>query len=442
MSLTPLLADPALARAALDRGEVGVVELTRAALDRAAQMQPAIGAFSELTHEFALEHAERVQESLRSGAARGPLAGLPLGVKDVIDVAGVPTRLGTPRAGHRIPAASAPVCSALAAAGAVIVGKTATHELAYGMTTPAARNPRDPSRIPGGSSGGSAAAVGAGITALALGTDTNGSIRAPAAHCGVVGLKPTRGALSREGVAELAWTQDTVGLLTPDVATAVHAWAALSPGPEAERREWRVGVDHGVIGQAAPDVAAAVGSAFEQLELTLVEVRLPDVRLAGSASVLAIMAEAALAWREELSADPEGFGPAVRAALTAGAEVGQTAYLHAKRARVRVCARVRELFERERLDAIALPTVPVTPTPAGVERVTVNGRERAVESLQSEFTSLASLTGQPALSLPCGAGEAGLPVGLQLLGRAHREAELLALAADAEAAIPALPRFV
>src|SRR5262249_27804361 len=158
--------------------DVGVVELTRAALDRAAAMQASIGAFSELTHELALEQAERVQESLDSGAARGPLAGLPLGVKDVIDVAGVPTRLGTERAGHHVPAASAPVCSALTAAGAVVIGKTTTHELAYGMITPAARNPRDPARIPGGSSGGSAAAVGAGIATLALGTDTNGSIRA------------------------------------------------------------------------------------------------------------------------------------------------------------------------------------------------------------------------------------------------------------------------
>jgi aspartyl-tRNA(Asn)/glutamyl-tRNA(Gln) amidotransferase subunit A len=430
MSLSELLADPARARGAIDRGEVGVLELTRAALARAAGMQATIGAFSELTHELALEQAERVEESLRSGARHGPLAGLPLAVKDVIDVAGVPTRLGTPRAGHHVPAATAPVCSALVAAGAVVIGKTTTHELAYGMTTPAARNPRDPSRIPGGSSGGSAAAVGAGIAALALGTDTNGSVRAPAAHCGVVGLKPTRGSLSRDGVAQLAWTQDTVGVIAPDVATTALAWTALCPGPEAARRHWRIGVAPGATAQAAPDVAAAVTLALDRPELTLVPVELPDLRLAGSASVLAIMAEASAAWVKELRADPEGFGPWVRAALTAGSEIEHGAYLDAKRARAHVCARATELFQRYELDALALPTVPVTATPAGAERVPVKGRERAVESLQSEFTALASLTGQPALSLPCGTGDDGLPVGLQLLGRAGRERELLALAAE------------
>jgi aspartyl-tRNA(Asn)/glutamyl-tRNA(Gln) amidotransferase subunit A len=337
MSLTELLARPARARTAIDRGEVGVVELTRAALDRAAAMQPTIGAFSELTHELALEQAERVEESLRSGAGHGPLAGLPLGVKDVIDVAGVPTRLGTPRAGHHVPDASAPVCSALVAAGAVVIGKTTTHELANGMTTPAARNPRDTSRIAGGSSGGSAAAVGAGIVALALGTDTNGSVRAPAAHCGVVGLKPTRGSLSREGVARLAWTQDTVGVIAPDMATTALAWSALQPAATGtQRRRWRIGFDPGASAQAAPGVAAAVGAALATPELALIEVELPDLRLAGSASVLAIMVEASAAWEHQLRADPEGFGPPVRAALTAGLEVERGAYLGAKRARARV----------------------------------------------------------------------------------------------------------
>jgi Asp-tRNA(Asn)/Glu-tRNA(Gln) amidotransferase A subunit family amidase len=249
----------------------------------------------------------------------------------------------------------------------------------------------------------------------------------------VVGLKPTRESLSRAGVAQLAWTQDTVGVIAPDVATAAHAWAALGPGGQAQQRKlWRVGFDPAVTAQAAPDVAGPVTKALARPELTLIEIQLPDLRLAGSASVLAILAEVSAAWEGELQRDPDGFGPRVRAALTAGAEVERSAYLDAKRARARVCAQVRSLFDRHELDAVALPTVPVTATRAGVERVTVNGRERAVESLQSEFTALASLTGQPALSLPCGAGDDGLPVGLQLLGRARREQDLLALAAALE----------
>lgn len=446
MSLTELLADPAAARRALDDGEVGVLELTRAALARAAELQPTIGAFAELSHELALEHAARAEEALRADGARGPLHGLPFGVKDVIDLAGVPTRLGTPRAGHQVPAASAAVCDGLTAAGAVPIGKTVTHELANGMITPAARNPRDPSRITGGSSGGSAAAVGAGIVPLALGTDTNGSIRCPASHCGVVGLKPTRGVLPRDGVAPLAWTQDTVGLMGPGVAAVADGWAALGGGSSAPARDaWRVGVDRATIAAAAPSVAAAVLSGLESLSESgaeLIELKLPDLRLAGSASVLAILVESAEAWGPKLAADAAGFGPVVRAALHAGAEIAADAYIEAKRARLWICRRVRSLFDDAALDAFALPTVPVTATPAAAERVSFGGRERSVESLQSTFLALASLTGQPALTLPCGTDGEGLPVGMQLLGRAHRDDDLLALATLAERVIPADRQFV
>jgi aspartyl-tRNA(Asn)/glutamyl-tRNA(Gln) amidotransferase subunit A len=446
VSLIELLADSAAARRALDAGEVSVPELTHAALDRAAALQPTIGAFAELSHELALEHAARAEEALRAGGARSPVHGLPFGVKDVIDLAGVPTRLGTPRAGHHLPAASAAVCDRLAAAGAVPIGKTVTHELADGMITPAARNPRDPSRITGGSSGGSAAAVAAGIVPLALGTDTNGSIRCPASHCGVVGLKPTRGLLSRDGMAPLAWTQDTVGLIGAGVATVADGWPVLAGASSAPVREnWRVGVDRAAIAGAAPAVAAAVSAAVDTLSGTgvqVVELELPDLRLAGSASVLAILVEAAEAWAPQLAADPAGFGPAVRAALQAGAEISPDAYMDAKRARLWIRLRMRSLFDDAGLDAFALPTVPVTATPADAERVSFGGRERSVESVQSTFLALASLTGQPALSLPCGTDREGLPVGLQLLGRAHRDNDLLALATAAERAVPADRQFV
>jgi aspartyl-tRNA(Asn)/glutamyl-tRNA(Gln) amidotransferase subunit A len=434
VSLSDLCADPAAARRALDAREVSVPELTRAALERAEKLQPLIGAFAEITRELALEQAERAQEALAAGGARSFVHGLPLAVKDVIDVAGVPTRLGTPAAGHRLPSASAPVVAALAAAGAVTIGKTATHELAYGMVTPRARNPRDPERITGGSSGGSAAAVAAGIAALSLGTDTNGSVRCPAAHCGVIGFKPTRKLLPLEGVAPLARTQDTLGLLAPDARTAGAAWELLAGTGTAAPDRARIGVDRDACARARPDVAATVLAALESLdaagEAELVEVRAPDLGLAGSASVLAIVREAGEAWREELVAHPGGFGPQLRGALRA--EVPEAAYGDAKRARGLICRELAELFARERLDALALPSVPVTATPAGAERVELHGLERSVEALQSLFTALASLSGQPALSLPCGSGADGMPVGLQLLGRAGGDAALLDLAARAE----------
>jgi aspartyl-tRNA(Asn)/glutamyl-tRNA(Gln) amidotransferase subunit A len=433
--VTELLADAHAARRALDAGEVGVVDLTRAALERAEALQPRIGAFAELTPELALDQAAAAEDELRAVGPRSRLHGLPLAVKDVIDVAGVPTRMGSPRAGHHTPDRNAPVVDALRAAGAIVIGKSATHELAYGMITPQARNPRDPERITGGSSGGSAAAVAAGIAPLALGTDTNGSIRCPAAHCGVVGLKPTRGAITRDGVAQLAWTQDTVGLMAADVATVAAAWDVLKPPSRrpsrAHAREevaGRVGVDRQACAAADPAVGGAVEQALARMPgIEFVDVRAPDLALAVAASVLAIVVEASAAW----AAGGDGVSPPIRAALLAGTEVPRDAYLDAKRVRASLCAHMRELFESSRIDALALPTVPVTASPAGAERVLFRGRERAVESLQPTYTALASLTGQPAISVPCGSDADGLPVGLQLLGRAHEEDALLELASQA-----------
>jgi aspartyl-tRNA(Asn)/glutamyl-tRNA(Gln) amidotransferase subunit A len=432
VSLTALLAAPAAARRALDAGTAGVEELVEAALERAADLQPRLGAFAQLTPELARAQARRAQDELRAGRGRGLLHGLPLAVKDVIDVAGVPTRMGTPGAGHHLPNRDAAAVAALTAAGAVVIGKTTTHELALGMTTPGARNPHDPTRIAGGSSGGSAVAVGAGIAAVALGTDTNGSIRAPAAHCGVVGLKPTRATIPLAGVGALAWTQDTVGLIAPDLDTAAAGWEALRAPTDAsapaENSRARIGVDRRALDEASADVARAVAGALEAADAELVDVDGPDLVLAGAASVLAIVVEAARAWGEALDADPRAFGPQVRGALRAGREVAPAAYADAKRARVEVAARMRALFADHALDALALPTVPVTATPAGEDRTSFHGRERSVEALQATYLAPASLTGQPALSLPCGRDGDGLPIGLQLVGRAHRERALLAAA--------------
>ena len=337
MSLTELLAAPAAARRALDAGDAGVVELIEAALERAQALQPVLGAFATLTPELARDQARTAEAELRAGHPRGPLHGLPVAIKDVIDVAGVPTRLGTPGTGYRVPVRSAPVVDALIAGGAVVIGKATTHELALGMTTPAARNPHDPERIPGGSSGGPAVAVAAGIAALALGTDTNGSVRCPASHCGVIGLKPTREALSRDGVAPLAWTQDTVGLLAPDAQSAAEAWRALVPASQ-QGQVRRIGVDRAACAAAAPEVGDRVTAALDELTgVELVDVEGPDLALCGAASVLAIVAEAAAAWGDALDA----LGPEVRGALPArrlhrrqaGAHTGLRPHARALRAR-------------------------------------------------------------------------------------------------------------
>lgn len=411
-------------------------EAVRRALERADELQPQVGAFAQITPELALRQASA------GDGGRGPLDAVPIAVKDVIDVAGVPTRLGTRAAGHRQATDDAAVVAALRNAGAVVIGKTTTHELAIGMITPQARNPLDTSRITGGSSGGSAAAVAAGIVPIALGTDTNGSIRAPAAHCGVVGFKPTRGVLPTAGIAPLAPTQDTVGLIASDMGALIAAWRVLAP-PDRQAAASRSGsVDSGAIrvgfaraasAAASEPVAAAADRAALRLAhagFEVVDVELPDLELVRAASILVVLYEAGRAWAGLLEREPHGLSAEVRAALRSAATVSDEAYRDAKRVRLQVCEALRRLT----VDALLLPTVPVTATPAGSQSVELGGRVRAVEALQSYYTALASLTGQPAISLPAGADDDGLPAGIQLLGRAGTDEQLLEIAVHVEQA--------
>uniref|UniRef100_UPI0034DF453E amidase n=1 Tax=Streptomyces sp. PU-14G TaxID=2800808 RepID=UPI0034DF453E len=223
----------AAAAEAIRTRRLSPVELTEAVLDRLDHTEPLVGAYATVTAERALRTAHEAEREIAAGRLRGPLHGVPMGVKDLIDVAGVPTGAGSRvRAGHRAGSDSA-VAARLAAAGAVLVGKTHTHEFAYGLTTPQTRNAWNRERVAGGSSGGSAVAVAAGSATFALGTDTGGSIRVPAALNGVVGLKPTYGLVPRTGVTPLSWSLDHVGPVTRTVEDAGLVLAALA-GPDAD----------------------------------------------------------------------------------------------------------------------------------------------------------------------------------------------------------------
>lgn len=406
----------------------GATERAETALELARSLAGEVGAFATLTPELALEQARRIE---RDGG--GPLGGMPIAVKDVIDVAGAPTGLGAASGGRR-PAASAVAVEAATGAGAVVIGKAATHPLAIGMVTPQARNPFDTGRIVGGSSGGSAAAVAAGICDIALGTDTNGSIRCPAALCGVVGLRPTFATVPTAGAAPLAPSQDTVGPIAASVAAcaALHAVLTGAPPPDAPAPPagLRVGVDRPAIERLSePAVAAAVLAAVDSLRgAEIVPVTLPDLALAAAASFVTVMYEAAAAWAGEAPA----LGPQVDAALAAGAQVPAAAYLRAVRARVRLRSQLDALMATARLDAIATPSVPVVAAPAGVDTLVVNGRPLALEAAHARFLALAAVTGTPALSVPCGI-DRGLPISLQLIGAPYSEPVLLRLAAAVEA---------
>jgi Asp-tRNA(Asn)/Glu-tRNA(Gln) amidotransferase A subunit family amidase len=394
--------------AVLSAGTVSPAELVEQALTRAGELQPEIGAFVELRTDA------RTEADHHGGALRG----VPIAVKDVIDVAGMWTRNGTPGLGHRLAEADAEVIRRLRAAGAVVLGKTRTHELAWGMVTPGCRNPRDRARIVGGSSGGSAAAVAAGIVALAVGTDTGGSVRNPAALCGIVGLKTGMGTLDLNGVAPLAPTQDTIGFLGPTVADCRTALVACIGHRSAAPLRGRIGVISDPWARRVDDaVAAAMDDARERLAAagsTVADVHVPYAELAPAASYVTMLAESAAAWWPETDDAPASLSRTVRDLLRLGTRVNPADYARALRVRDVLRAEVGRLLTE--FDALLLPSCPVTAAPIGAVRVNVAGREVPVETAHAAMTSLASVTGHPAVSVPGKPAPNGLPTGVQVIG--------------------------
>jgi aspartyl-tRNA(Asn)/glutamyl-tRNA(Gln) amidotransferase subunit A len=367
----------------------------------------------------------------------GPLRGLAVAVKDVIDVAGLPVRNGTPGFWHDAEA-SAPAWRLLEDAGAHCVGKAATHEMAWGVTTPAIPHPADAERVAGGSSGGSAACVAAGVTSGALGTDTGGSIRIPAALCGVVGLRPTSGSVAMAGITPLAPSQDVVGPLARDVRTCtemaeVLLGRALAPDTTGDLR----GIRLGILREAGPldrPTAAAYDAVLRGLrdrgaELVPCPTSLP--REAGGVSLLTMLQESAALHAETVEAGPERFGGEARALLTLGRSLqGRASALG--RARVRLAAATLQLYAEHRLDGFVTPTTACVAPPRGASSVALDGRQIPVATALTRFTAWAATTGFPALSVPAPAPGA-LPVGLQVMARPGHEELCLGVAAAAEA---------
>lgn len=413
------------------------VDVTRAALDKAQDLAH-LGVFEHLDAGGALSAAARAADELRRGVDRGPLHGVPVAVKDVLAVAGLPLT-GSSGAVELHPTGDAYAVARLREAGAVVLGTTRTHELAFGFTTPGTRNPHDLGRTAGGSSGGSAAAVAAGICRVALGTDTAGSVRNPAALCGVVGLKPTYGLIGRRGMLPLSWSLDHVGVLAATPGEAGAALAALrGPGGAASQRQvavgrpTRIGVPNS-IGRIDPGVAAVVSQARARMSSrghVLVEVELPSEELALAAGFAIILTEAAARHGHLLRERREGLTDEVAMLLAAGELLPATVYAHALRARHLVKEHWRDLFERERLDLVATPTLPITAPVQGAEVVVwPDGEVDPLVPVVAGATIAHDLTGLPSVSVPCGAVN-GLPVGLMLTGRPYADEAVLAAAAD------------
>jgi aspartyl-tRNA(Asn)/glutamyl-tRNA(Gln) amidotransferase subunit A len=382
-----------------------------------------LNAYISVRAEEALAEAEEADAFDR----RGPLWGAPVAVKDVIDVAGTRTTAASKILRENVAARDARVVERLRAAGAIVLGKLNLHEFAYGALTTSphfgpAHNPWDPERICGGSSGGSGAAAAADLAAGTLGTDTAGSIRIPAAFCGVTGVRPSTGLVSNHGVVPVAWSFDTVGPIARSAEDCSLLMEAIAPEfrPEPEGEDLRVGVVTSLLERAGPPVAAVVEKAARALGAEPVES--PVLHHAGLIQQLMMLPEAAtvhLPWLRTRLAD---YGADVRARLLAGLLLPATSYPTGLRARRWLEDRVRPLFER--YDVLAAPTMPIVPPQIGEDPVDLAGRRVPYRLTLIPFNSPWSCLGLPVVSVPCGF-VAGLPVGLSLVGRRGADATVL-----------------
>jgi aspartyl-tRNA(Asn)/glutamyl-tRNA(Gln) amidotransferase subunit A len=383
-----------------------------------------LNAYISVRAEEALAEADA---AVGGTAPRGPLWGVPIAVKDVIDVAGSRTTAASEILRDRVAREDAAVITRLRAAGAIVLGKLNLHEFAYGALTTSphfgpARNPWAPDRVCGGSSGGSGAAAAADLAAGTLGTDTAGSIRIPAAFCGVTGLRPSTGLVSNAGVVPVSWTFDAVGPIARTAEDCRLILEAIAPrfGEELDAGPLRVGLVQSLLDRADPGVAAVVEEAAGVLGAESVEA--PVLDRAGLIQQLVMLPEAAAVHLPWLRTRLPDYGADVRARLLAGLLLPATAYPTGLRARRWLEEQVQPLFER--YDLLAAPTMPIVPPLIGEDPVQLAGARVPYRLTLIPFNSPWSCLGLPVASVPCGL-EQGLPVGLALVGRRGADATVL-----------------
>jgi aspartyl-tRNA(Asn)/glutamyl-tRNA(Gln) amidotransferase subunit A len=446
------------AAAAIRERRISSVELTQAALARAQALQPGLNAFIAIEGEAALAAAQAADEAVAAGRPLGPLHGVPLAHKDMYDRAGRITGCGSAiRAGH-VATATSTAMARLEAAGALTIGRLNMSEFAMGPTGHNAHhgracNPADPERITGGSSSGSGAAVGAGIVGAALGSDTGGSIRLPAACCGVVGIKATQGRVSRHGAMPLSFSQDCVGPLAASVA---DAWLVLRliAGPDGldptcmdaaplgalreDLSDLRIGIGRGMFAEGlAPEVAAAVADAAHALSplvATVAPVGMPDLAAIAELANVVAMSEAAAVHFDWLRDRPQDYGPQPRMRLAQALAIPAPLYVRALQIRaVMLSEFIDAVFSR--CDVLVVPAMPFLPPLSSEVDVGDDPRMNAVVSAMTSFTRPFSYLGLPVVTLPGGRSAGGLPVGLQIVAAPWREDLAASVAARLETAL-------
>ena len=431
-------------------GVLSPVELTEAALERIATVNPALNAYITVCGASAMEEARAADRMVRAGDRLGPLHGIPIALKDNLHTKGIRTTAGSKILADFVPDDDATVTRRLKEAGAVMIGKTNMHEFAWGGTTDnphygTCRNPWNPARFPAGSSGGSGVAVAARTCLGAIGTDTGGSIRLPSAVNGIVGIRPTLGRVSNHNVIPLAWTMDTVSPMTRTVEDCALMFGVVAghdpldpcsvPTPTAD---YLAGLGGGIRGiriglikdysltHVQPAVGDAIRAALDTLRrlgADVSEVPMPSIEGNISAQLTIESCEPSTYHQQWLRTRPEDYGADVRALLEMGEMYLATHYLQAQRYRTVLRNDFLKAFDT--VDVFVTPTLPFAATPCGATTVVIEGgREEDMLSAIMQFTGVPSLTGLPALSLPVGFDPDGLPIGMQVIGRPFDEATL------------------
>jgi aspartyl-tRNA(Asn)/glutamyl-tRNA(Gln) amidotransferase subunit A len=429
-------------------GTSSCLDITENILNRIGDYDPKLQAYVTVIADEALETARRLHDELVSGSDRGPLHGIPIAVKDLVETAGIRTTAGSKILADYIPKRDATVVARLKDAGAIILGKTTTHEFAYGIHSPPTRNPWESECTPGGSSGGSAAAVAAGLACGAIGTDTGGSIRIPSSLCGVTGIKPTYGRVSRAGVIVLSWSLDHIGPITrsaKDASLVLRAIAGEDPrDPSTTHRtvddvivkdgeslsNLRIGIPTSYFYEPLnSDVRDAVETSlkvFQDRGAELLDITIPSIENTLPAEWAIVLPEATLYHEKYLKTQPEEYDPEVRSDLEQGKFILATDYLKGQQFRRRLGFEFQEVFRQ--VDIIATPTMPIPAPRVDQEWIDYENSREDVRTALIRLACPFNLTGLPTITVPCGFSRANLPIGLQLAGPSYKEKLVLQVA--------------